>query len=97
MITKIVEEKYRLEYNESQGGFHYDNYSHQKNTMGWITICDAISAEQANEFANMMEEKYPDIGWMNIHRQRDKCPSVEQVKKEFEKFLLSEAKVQFAK
>ena len=35
-----MERTYRLEFNEKQQAFHLDNYSHQENTFGWITVFD---------------------------------------------------------
>jgi hypothetical protein len=35
-----MSETYRLEFNEKQQMFHLDNYSHEENSFGWITITE---------------------------------------------------------
>lgn len=80
----------RLEYNEKQGGFHFDNYTHEKNTFGWITICDSISDKQASEFAELMREKYPGTDWSDFEaRHKYEYPILQIIQKEFRNFLLT--------
>lgn len=78
--------KFRLEYSERQGYFHYENPDkNNKNTNGYFCVCDKITNEQCNEFTHKMFKKYP-----NINTGNDKeCPSIEIIKKEFESFLLT--------
>ena len=38
-----MERLYRLEFNEKQQNFHLDNYTHENDTYGWITIADHCS------------------------------------------------------
>jgi hypothetical protein len=33
-----MERTYRLEFNETQQMFHLDNFTHEENTHGWITV-----------------------------------------------------------
>jgi hypothetical protein len=77
----------RLEYNEQQGGFHFDNGTHKKDSFGWHCICENITEEQANEFADFIAQKYPDTEWTKV----DRCnfPTTSTIKKEFVNFLLS--------
>ena len=86
-------DNYRLEYNERQGGFHFDNGSHEENTFGWVTLCKNISDKQAMEFAENMREKYPATDWMNEDREPRDYPSLKLIKIEFENFLRSVAKI----
>ena len=79
-------EKYRLEYSEIDGFFHYENLNkNNKNTNGYFCICDKITITQCNEFTSQMFEKYP-----NINTGNDKeYPSIEIMKTEFQAFLLT--------
>lgn len=40
-----AERKYRLEFNDKRKIFHLDNYTHEENTCGWVTICDITDSE----------------------------------------------------
>lgn len=72
---------YRLEYNQNQGLFHFEDVEkNNKNTNGWYCVCDKISQNQCIEFTDKIEEKYN--GDKNF-------PSVETIKAEFVEFLLN--------
>ncbi|MBB1194840.1 hypothetical protein DNC80_14310 [Flavobacterium sp. SOK18b] len=74
---KIV--KYRLEYNEKQGFFHFENIKeNNKNTNGYQTICKNISVDQCIEFVSLIYEKHFGI---------DVDPTFENVLHEFISFL----------
>lgn len=51
--------KYRLEYKEETGHFHLDNYTHEENTYGWITIIKSITDEEANLFFDFIDYGFP--------------------------------------
>lgn len=38
-----METTYRLEFNERQQHFHLDNYTHEADTHGWVTITEHCS------------------------------------------------------
>lgn len=78
---------YRLEYNERQGGFHYNNGGQEPETFGWVTICASLSHENCDDFVNKMNEKYPATNW--TYENRKDYPSAETIKKEFRDFLLT--------
>ncbi len=53
----------RLEYNQKQGLFHFENVDKDnKNTNGWETICDKISVDQAMEFVEDIDKEIPTLG-----------------------------------
>ena len=53
----------RLEYNQKQGLFHFENVDQDnKNTNGWETICDKISVDQAMEFVEDIDKEIPTLG-----------------------------------
>ena len=72
---------YRLEYNQKQGLFHFEDIEkNNKKTNGWVCICDTISQNQCIEFTDIIDEKY----------SSDKdYPTTETIKAEFVKFLQS--------
>ena len=39
------EKLYRLEFNERQQMFHYENGRHEPDTFGWKTVCDELPIE----------------------------------------------------
>jgi hypothetical protein len=43
IMNETVENNYRLEFNEEQQNFHFDNNYHKPNTFGWVTIMDSCS------------------------------------------------------
>lgn len=50
---------YRLEYNQAQGMFHFESVTkNNKNTNGWVSICDKLDETQCIDFAQEMERKY---------------------------------------
>ncbi len=78
------EEEYRLEYSEKKGLFHYGDIEIKiTNGLDYHSICDKLSYHQCNEFTERMYNKYPNMG------EDEKNPSIENIKKEFEEFLLS--------
>jgi hypothetical protein len=87
----MAKDNYRLEYNETQGAFNFDDGSHKNGSFGWITICGEISAEQAAEFIDKIDTKYPSTNWMNKYRQTD-FPSLSIIQAEFKNFLLTSPK-----
>ena len=53
-------EQVRLEYNQKQGLFHFENVDKEnKNTNGWETICDKMSVDQAMEFVEDIDKEIP--------------------------------------
>jgi hypothetical protein len=57
---------WRLEYNQTTGDFHFeDTRKDNKETAGYLTICDSISEIQCVEFCqlvnHMVEEPFPTI------------------------------------
>ena len=56
-------EQVRLEYNQKQGLFHFENVDKEnKNTNGWETICDKMSVDQAMEFVEDIDKEIPTLG-----------------------------------
>lgn len=52
---------YRLEFSVSQQHFHLDNYTHEENTHGWITILDNCSDMEFHIFESYINRKRLDI------------------------------------
>lgn len=83
---------FRLEYNETQGNFHFDNYTHEENTAGWITIAERLWDRNCQEFTQMMYDKFPSLGYKLLlilsgeKRNVEKYPSAGTIKMEFEEF-----------
>lgn len=55
---------YRLEFNEKQQNFHLDNFTHNPNTFGWVTICDRVEDNFGNDFCRIIEE------WKDEHKTK---------------------------
>ena len=51
--------EYRLEYKSETGHFHLDNYSHEENTNGYITIKKSITDEESKLFFDFIEYGFP--------------------------------------
>ena len=84
------ERLFRLEYNEKQGGFHFDNYTHAPFTAGWITIKDNCTSKHCSDFAAFVYEKYPATDWMNPNRDKLKKLTTKQVVELYNKFIEKE-------
>ena len=78
---------YRLEYNETQGGFHFDNYTHKRNTHGWFMLCPALSDKACMEFVQLMKRKYYTLGKGRGRDSRGNYPTFLMIKDEFKKFI----------
>lgn len=55
-----MERIYRLEFNEKQQQFHLDNFTHEENTHGWVTImgeCTDLQFHILESFVNRVESK----------------------------------------
>ena len=53
----------RLEYNQKQGLFHFEDVDKEnKNTNGWKTICEKMSVDQAMEFVEDIDNEIPTLG-----------------------------------
>jgi len=48
---------FRLEFNEKQQAFHHDNYTHEPETNGWITIKDRCLHDFAYQFEAFLYAK----------------------------------------
>lgn len=73
--------KYRLEYNEQEGFFHFEDIkANNENTNGYKTICKKISVEQCIEFTDLIYNKYLDD---------NKSPTYITVLQDFVDFLRS--------
>ena len=48
---------YRLEYNEDQGCFHYDNDRHEPGTHGWVTIAERVPHQVCRTFTRYVYAK----------------------------------------
>ena len=82
----MQEDKYRLEYSSKEGVFHYeDTDNNNKNTNGYVCLCDNITLNQCDEFTNEMFEKYPNINTGN----NKGYPTIKMMKIEFKSFLLT--------
>jgi hypothetical protein len=80
----MVGTNYRLEYNQKQGLFNFeDTEKNNKNTFGWIKVCDKLSEAQCIEFTKKMDKKYSSLG------SSKKFPTTETIKAEFVEFLLN--------
>jgi hypothetical protein len=77
--------KYRLEYSENSGFFHYAKPYTNKDEYGFFCICDNLTLAQCEEFTEKMFEKYPNINTGN----KKSIPSFVIIKKEFELFLIN--------
>ena len=82
-------EMIRLEYNEYQGGFHFNSGLREPNSLGWATICNSISRKQCVEFTDLILEKYPAINFENKSENSADYPSLTLIKQEFIDFLLT--------
>jgi hypothetical protein len=47
---------FRLEYNEKQRVWHADNFTHEPNTFGWVTIAEREPTKKLSFFCNIMDE-----------------------------------------
>ncbi len=45
-----MEQTYRLEFNEKQQHFHLDNYTHEPNTFGWVTLTEHCTDKEFKIF-----------------------------------------------
>ncbi len=59
MKQETIEKKYRLEYKEKTGQFHLDNYTHEENTNGWVTIIDSVTDKEARLFFDFIDYGFP--------------------------------------
>jgi len=82
-------EYYRLEYNEFQGRFHFNNGGTEPNTHHWITICRSLSLNQCIEFTEFIIKKYPSVNPFNHSVNIIDYPTAELIKQEFIDFLLT--------
>lgn len=77
---------YRLEYNPKQGGFHFDNYTHEANTYGWHTIHPMLRGSICSEFADEVQKKFPSTDWTDPKRDIKRKPSLITVLEMFYEF-----------
>ena len=56
-MERLPEGIYRLEYNEKQRCFHYDQGQHAEGSFGWIKL-KIMSNDECNEFCDFMDKKY---------------------------------------
>lgn len=85
-MEKMIEKmNFRLEYNEKQGCFHFDNYNHVPNTCGWVTICDSLPDKQCTQFFKKIYNKYAILDYPG----KDKLPkpNIETLRNEFAEFM----------
>lgn len=55
-----MENRYRLEFSETQQQFHLDNRNHEPNSYGWVTIadnCSDIEFEALQSYMNIYPVK----------------------------------------
>ena len=77
---------YILEYNESQGQFHFNSGHLVPDIGGWVTICRSISYSQCLEFVEYIETNYPSA---RCGSGQVDYPDLDCIKREFIAFLLS--------
>lgn len=80
----IKKDIFVLEYNEKQGGFHYNYVDSEFDTHGWnlVSICE--STELANKFTTLWKEKHRGVDWNGENN-----PSLNTVRREYIFFLLT--------
>lgn len=77
---------FRLEYKEAGGCFHFDNFTHEENTHGWVTIHKCLPDEICTAFANVIDEMFVN----------NRKPTAKAVKQYFDCFYKGfEAAIQF--
>jgi|ERR1035437_3649110 hypothetical protein len=84
-----LDKKLKIEYSEEYGSLIFEDGKHKNTNFKWHTICDVISHKQAMEFSGIILDKYPCADIYDDNRHKHPHPTVEQVKKDFEEFLLS--------
>jgi hypothetical protein len=77
------ERMYRLEYNETDGNFHfaYSDAPTEHIHKNWVTICSKLKVEQCQEFTEYFDEE---LGYGKGEKH-----SLEIVKREFENWLVN--------
>jgi hypothetical protein len=50
-----MEKRFRLEFNEKKQFFRLDNYTHEPNTNGWITVLDSITDKEYKLFKSVID------------------------------------------
>jgi hypothetical protein len=63
------EELFTLEFNVRQQLFHFNYGDHEKNTMGWVTICDYCSEDEFKELEKVINNK--PYKWLSISKIQD--------------------------
>ena len=86
MIQSIF---YRIEYNESQAAFNFDNYSPTHNTPGWALLHSSLEPEKCVEFFNLCLEKYPVFNICTPQRDKLYHPPLHEIKDLFDEYLNS--------
>ncbi|MCA0234145.1 MAG: hypothetical protein LCH91_27050 [Bacteroidetes bacterium] len=76
-----------LEYNPCNGVWHIQDGRRQQNIGGWFTISDHILESDAHKFCDGIEEIYPRIGFLDNPNHYPPYPSLQTIKREFERFL----------
>jgi hypothetical protein len=59
MLLRSGLDFFRLEYNEKQNAFHFDNYTHKANTCGWVTICENLLDADCKRFYYLFDLSKP--------------------------------------
>ena len=79
-------EFYRLEYNETQGGFHCDDYTHKRNTHGWLMLSPALGRNACLEFIQLMNAKYWTLS-LRGRSERGNYPTFWMIRNDFWEFI----------